>query len=392
MDPFAYQKPQTRDKRKLALMMVAAASFSIWFFDLMPELGPVSTGSLDFDITDPSLGDAEFMAMLQSPAMRTQKVDSDQELQAFGLTDPLTSAAEAETNNDADADDPLLSAIAAQSDPLEDTFPEFASMTEANSGTGNDVQQVAFERAQPPEINFEASPVVLPADVADHLREVDQWIDAGETLEAHAALSRIYWKKPEFRTHVHDRLQKTAADIYANPNAHFAEPRMVEFGETLQGIANEYNVPWKYLANLNGVTPESLQAGRKLKVLKGPFGAVVDLGRFELTIHAHGWYVHHYRIGIGHDKRTPVGEFTVQNKLQNPVWYNPAGGMVDADDPTNPLGEYWLGLGDHIGIHGTIDPSTIGRAASRGCIHLADGDIDEVFQLLGEGSTVVIRN
>ena len=53
MDPFAYQKPQTRDKRKLALMMVAAASFSIWFFDLMPELAPVPTGSLDFDITDP---------------------------------------------------------------------------------------------------------------------------------------------------------------------------------------------------------------------------------------------------------------------------------------------------------------------------------------------------
>ena len=66
--------------------------------------------------------------------------------------------------------------------------------------------------------------------------------------------------------------------------------------------------------------------------------------------------------------------------------------MVDGDDPSNPLGEYWLGLGDHLGIHGTIDPSSIGAALSRGCIHLGDADIAEVYQLLGEGSQVVIRD
>ncbi|MFY9253389.1 MAG: L,D-transpeptidase family protein [Fuerstiella sp.] len=389
MDPFAYQKPRTRDKRKLALMIVAIASFSVWHFDLMPALDPVATGNLDFDINDPSMGDAEFMAMLQSPAMSTEPTASDTLQSGFDITEPnIAENAPA----DSEQDDPLLSAIAAQSEPMDNAFPEFTNMNTVQTASVQKVQQVAFEKAQPPEINFEKPPVVLPADVASHLREVDLWIDAGETLEAHAALSRIYWKKPEFRPYIQDRLQLTAAEIYANPTAHFAEPRMVEFGETLQGIAKEYDVPWQYLANLNSVTPKTLQAGRKLKVLKGPFGAVVDLNRFELTIHAHGWYVHHYRIGIGQDKRTPVGEFTVQNKLQNPVWHNPAGGMVDADDPTNPLGEYWLGLGDHIGIHGTIDPSTIGRAASRGCIHMADGDIDEVFQLLGEGSTVVIRN
>ena len=66
--------------------------------------------------------------------------------------------------------------------------------------------------------------------------------------------------------------------------------------------------------------------------------------------------------------------------------------FVDGDDPANPLGEYWLGLGDHIGIHGTIDPDSIGKASSRGCIHLADDDIAEVFQLLGVDSKVVIRD
>jgi L,D-transpeptidase ErfK/SrfK len=64
---------------------------------------------------------------------------------------------------------------------------------------------------------------------------------------------------------------------------------------------------------------------------------------------------------------------------------------VEPDDPENPLGEYWIGLGNHIGIHGTNDSGTIGKAASRGCIHLGDDDIVEVFSLLSPGSKVLIR-
>ena len=382
MDPFARKQTRKRDNKKLAMMILAGASFSVWFFDLMPVLDPVSTGSLDFDITDPSLDEADFIAMLEPPANTVNTAD-----QPAGIPEFTDSQ-----------DDPLLSAIAAQSEPAESSLTEFSdeaatTHTAFNADTaGNSVQQVSFERSQPTDVHFEPADAVLPADVAAHLRDVDQWLESGDILEAHAALSRLYWKKPELRSFINQRLQKTAVEIYANSNSHFAEPHTVEFGETLQGIGQQYNVPWQYLANLNGVTPKTLQAGRKLKVLKGPFSAVVDLNRFQLTIHAHGWYVHHYRIGVGHDQRTPVGEFTVQNKLQNPTWYDPAGGVVDADDPANPLGEYWLGLGDHIGIHGTIDPDSIGKAVSRGCIHMADGDIDEVFQLLGEGSAVVIRN
>ncbi|MEO2016129.1 MAG: L,D-transpeptidase family protein, partial [Fuerstiella sp.] len=170
-----------------------------------------------------------------------------------------------------------------------------------------------------------------------------------------------------------------------------AEPYFVEFGDTLESIAQKYQVPWQYLARLNSTNPETLQAGQKLKVLNGPFGAVVDLNSFEMTIHAHGWYVHRYRIGVGKDQGTPVGEFTVQTKRENPTWVQPNGQTVAADNPQNPLGEYWIGLGEHIGIHGTIDPESIGRETSQGCIHLADGDITEVFNLLGPGSKVVIR-
>jgi lipoprotein-anchoring transpeptidase ErfK/SrfK len=101
--------------------------------------------------------------------------------------------------------------------------------------------------------------------------------------------------------------------------------------------------------------------------------------------------VHRYPVGTGAENGTPTGKFNVEEKLENPTWYNPDGGIIDADDPDNPLGEFWLGLGNHIGIHGTIDPESIGKAVSRGCIHLNDPDIEEVFSLLSVGSQVTIR-
>jgi lipoprotein-anchoring transpeptidase ErfK/SrfK len=57
------------------------------------------------------------------------------------------------------------------------------------------------------------------------------------------------------------------------------------------------------------------------------------------------------------------------------------------------LGERWIGLdsGNQLGIHGTNDPASIGRAESRGCIRLSPTDVDDVYDILSIGSKVVIR-
>jgi lipoprotein-anchoring transpeptidase ErfK/SrfK len=275
------------------------------------------------------------------------------------------------------------------SEPADDSDQTLESDSQDHSGP---VALASYER-ESSAASAPAGPAsaVLPADVAAQLRRIDQSRNEGRTLDAHELLSAMYWTHRDLRPLIQDRIDSTAAEIFTDRSRHFAEPHFVEYGETLNSIAQQYNVPWQYLARLNGVSPKSLQAGQQLKVVRGPFSAVVDLQEFCLTVHAHGWYVNRYPIGIGRDQRTPKGEFTVRDKLENPTWYNPDGGIIDADDPANPLGEYWLGLGDHIGIHGTIDPSSIGRAASRGCIHLGDDDIAEVFTLLSVGSTVLIR-
>ena len=59
--------------------------------------------------------------------------------------------------------------------------------------------------------------------------------------------------------------------------------------------------------------------------------------------------------------------------------------------PTNPVGVLWCGLNrPGIGVHGTNQPFTIGRAGSHGCIRLANWDAIRLAGMITEGMTVVI--
>jgi len=59
--------------------------------------------------------------------------------------------------------------------------------------------------------------------------------------------------------------------------------------------------------------------------------------------------------------------------------------------PNNPVGILWAGLNrPGIGIHGTNNPETIGRAASHGCIRLANWDAARVKDLISVGNVVEI--
>lgn len=385
MKPFVTEN-RSAPRAVWVVAAVAAAGYFVWQFQLVAVTEPPGTEGMDRIVAEP-VSDPSWDAIVDHHG--------------------------ADAASDSVGRDPLLDAIQDS-----DVDPSLAVESDAGAGSGSADEGLMFDLSEPPPPT--ASDVIpaaaemsasgglttasyetrselrgdsdepIPAELAARLRHIDELGSKQYYLEAHAALSQIYWKQPEYRAVIRDRIEFTAKRIYDSPD-HVTEPYFVEFGETLEGIAAEHDVPWQYLARLNRIAPRALQAGQQLKVVRGPFGAIVDLDRFSLTIHTNGWYVRRYPIGTGRDDRTPVGEFTVENKVVNPTWYNPDGGVVDADDPANPLGEFWLGLGNHIGIHGTIDPQTIGRAASRGCIHLGDGDIDEVFRFLDVGSEVIIR-
>ena len=186
----------------------------------------------------------------------------------------------------------------------------------------------------------------------------------------------------------------------------------VQPGDRLDRIGAKYAVTPSLLMRLNGIdNPRRLRAGATIKVLKGPFHAVVSKSAFRLDLYlgspagSDSVYVTSFPVGLGKDDSTPKGTWLVepQKKIQNPVYYSPRGeGVIDADDPANPLGEYWIGLtgtaGEAVGkqsygIHGTIEPDSIGKQASMGCVRLRNEDVAVIFDALVEGkSTVVITD
>jgi LysM repeat protein len=227
--------------------------------------------------------------------------------------------------------------------------------------------------------------------VATTLKAIDELLAAGEVLKAHKQLSQLYWTEVASRPLFQERLEKTARVIFRQPQPHFIAAYTIQPGDQLRKIAGEYKLSWEYLAKLNQIDPKRIQVGKPLKVVRGPFAAHVSLSRFELTIHLQSYVVQQFRVGVGQDRSTPSGKLVVLEKIADPQYTDPQGRVIDGGDPKNPLGPRWLDLGNSYGIHGTIDPASIGQAASRGCIRLKNDDAIEVYDYLVKGSEVVIE-
>jgi lipoprotein-anchoring transpeptidase ErfK/SrfK len=189
----------------------------------------------------------------------------------------------------------------------------------------------------------------------------------------------------------------------------FSGEYTVRSGQLLRSIAEKHEVPWELLARLNGLSdPRKLRAGQNIKIVTGPFHAVVSKSRFNLDIYLGSpgeqgsLYIRSFDVGLGANDSTPTGSWLVEThkKIKNPTYFSPRGeGVIDADDPRNPLGERWIGLtgidGQAIGkqsygIHGTIEPDSIGKQASMGCIRLRNEDAELLFDLLTEGKSLVV--
>lgn len=248
---------------------------------------------------------------------------------------------------------------------------------------------------------------LMQSKFAAFMAEVRKKLDEGKLAEAHLALSTLYGHPDlpaEQARQVIDLLDQLAGTViysrghYLEP-AYFARP-----GETIEQIARQYNVPWQLLARINGLMPpeasnadeatkdQPLPAGKELKVIRGPFDAVVNLERRELTLMVQNRYAGRFRIGVGQERPSIEGSYTVQDKILDPAYYGSDGVSFAHDDPRNPLGEAWIGLTDRIGIHGAPGQRDIARDDNRGSICLCRRDIQDLYGILSIGSRVkVIR-
>jgi hypothetical protein len=114
----------------------------------------------------------------------------------------------------------------------------------------------------------------------------------------------------------------------------------------------------------------------------------VSRSKKELRLFVKEKLVKTYHVAIGRiGFETPAGLYEIRTKAINPAWFVPnkpwagdlAGKVIPPNDPENPLKARWMGFWDGAGIHGTADSSSIGFAASHGCIRMRVPDVVQLY-------------
>jgi lipoprotein-anchoring transpeptidase ErfK/SrfK len=116
---------------------------------------------------------------------------------------------------------------------------------------------------------------------------------------------------------------------------------------------------------------------------------------------ASGALVAYFPASIGsEEKPTPTGTFKVASSDANPNYrYNPDYKFKGVKTkkpfdimpgPNNPVGSYWIGLSaEGYGIHGTPNPSKVGKSESHGCVRLTNWDVAWLGKNVKKGTQVV---
>ena len=235
-------------------------------------------------------------------------------------------------------------------------------------------------------------------------RPVDARLTLSQALQSPKVSEAQRREIRDILTEVNETLVFSPAIVPGDP---FAIPYTVQDNDLLQKIVRTTSVQidWRFAARINRIDPKRIRPGQRLKLITGPFHAVVDKSEYRLDLYlgdgSQQVYVRSFDVGLGQYNSTPEGLFRIKprSKAVNPAWVNPrTGEAFDANDPENPIGEYWIGLegvdrslADVIGygIHGTTEPQSIGQQASMGCVRLGDDDVELMYEVLVEEASLV---
>ena len=260
--------------------------------------------------------------------------------------------------------------------------------------------------------------LLLAATTSANLEEGLLLLDSGQPVAARLQLSSLL-RSGSLTDSEAAQARGVLTDISDNlvfskeikANDPFAIEYIIRGGDTLSGIVQKMGlqVNWRFIQRINDIPQASgIRPGQNIKLITGPFHAKVDKDTYRIDLYQGDGneqvFVRSFRVGLGEFNSTPTGLFKVRknSKLVNPTWVNPrTREFFSADNPMNPIGERWIGLEgveertmdlSGLGIHGTIEPNTIGTQSSMGCIRMSSSDITQVYEMLAEGvSTVKIH-
>ena len=166
----------------------------------------------------------------------------------------------------------------------------------------------------------------------------------------------------------------------------------VKSGDSLYVLARKNHTTVDFIKKINGLKSDSLYPKMKLKIHTAPFSIQIDKSKNTLVLYSNGEAVKKYSVATGKKNCTPVGEFKITDKLVHPTWFK-TGAILPPGSPENALGTRWMGFDKPgYGIHGTIEPKSIGTQASEGCIRMLNEEVEELYSIVPVGTKITIQD
>ena len=180
------------------------------------------------------------------------------------------------------------------------------------------------------------------------------------------------------------------------------------YASVREALAEKFHMSAALLDALNPDASFS-EAGEEITVAnvliasKPPNASRIDVDKDRQTVKAYsakGELIASFPASVGsEDKPTPSGTLKVTAISSDPTFhYNPKYQFREVETqkpfdlspgPNNPLGSTWIALSKpSYGIHGTPEPSEVGKAASHGCVRLTNWDVQRLASMISRGVSV----
>ncbi len=232
----------------------------------------------------------------------------------------------------------------------------------------------------------------LYPEFVEKSKQISRWNSLREIL-------CYMWKRSDKaqRLEIEKKLDVLNVQLIFSANTAVTESEFYEIKnrDTLGILAKKFDTRDRLIRRINGIKGDMIRAGDRLKILKGRATIVVSKSDLKLTLLFADKYIRSYTVGIGKENGesdTPVGVFKITTMDEDPIWYR-NGEKIPPEDERNILGTRWLGLDiPHYGIHGTRDPESVGKRSSAGCIRMRNSEVEEVYDFVREGDTVIIED
>jgi lipoprotein-anchoring transpeptidase ErfK/SrfK len=190
-------------------------------------------------------------------------------------------------------------------------------------------------------------------------------------------------------------VEANGAELVVVPAEHGRKLRDNLLTDQLNAAVLNANADHTIVARTNSVEPEV--TGEEV-ASEYPSYLTLDRASYTLRLWKDLKLAKTYTVAVGQvGLETPEGLYHIQNKQVDPTWNVPesdwAGSLAGQSippGPSNPLKARWMGIYEGAGIHGTEETSSLGTAASHGCVRMAVPDVEELYDEVEVGTPIYI--